>query len=285
MKKIILLFGVIVSLTTYAQTPTQLFDKTTMEYKGSKIEQAELLLRNVKMWAKIDKEKPNIDLKFQNLITSEIEINKEKLKTYLLSQSITDDEICGNIHNEVSFTIVNKNKIYAKYFVIHDVSSPALKNEFPKNINDSTWKKNNLSSWTWKKGKEPSHSIVTRTGKSKTLNDFSVGWRATKFELNEIGVASRGLFLHIELVQPRVYPPGNIKNAPVAPTPGFTDIQYKRLALLYICASVRKGDWLIPAYHVNIDEGLEDGHDDPQNFELNKFTNMVLELSKLILNK
>lgn len=280
-----MLFCVIVSLKTYSQTPTQLFDKTKMEYKGSKIEQAELLLRNVKMWAEIDKRKPNIDLKFQNLINSVIEIKKEQLKTYLQSQSIFDDEICGSIDNEVSFTIVDKNKIYAKYFVIHDVSSPAYENKFPKNINDSTWVKNKLSSWSWKKGKKPSHSIITRTGKSKTLNNFSVGWRATKFELNVLGISSRGLFIHIELVQPRVFPPGNSTSAPVAPTPGFTDIQYQRLALLYICASVRKGDWLIPAYHVNIDEGLKDGHDDPQNFELNKFTDKVLELNKLIQNK
>ena len=60
-----------------------------------------------------------------------------------------------------------------------------------------------------------------------------------------------------------------------------------RLALLFICASVRKGEWLVPAFHACIDEKIEyfedgrwkkDSHDDPQNFELSKFTNEVLRL-------
>ncbi|MNL78536.1 hypothetical protein D3C87_2049520 [compost metagenome] len=55
-------------------------------------------------------------------------------------------------------------------------------------------------------------------------------------------------------------------------------MQYKRLALLYVCAGIRKDEWLIPAFHVNIDEGLKDGHDDPQNFELSQFTDEVLSL-------
>jgi hypothetical protein len=86
------------------------------------------------------------------------------------------------------------------------------------------------------------------------------------------------------LVQPRVYnqPKSNPDNAPVAPVPGFTDLQYERLALSFVCASARKGEWLIPAFHCNIDKGISGGHDDPQNFELIKFTNEVLKLvSKL----
>lgn len=53
-----------------------------------------------------------------------------------------------------------------------------------------------------------------------------------------------------------------------APTPGFSDAQEKRLALAYIVASVRAGRWLIPAYHFNVDNGIPDGHDDPQNTDL-----------------
>jgi hypothetical protein len=286
MKNIILLIIVTISLKTYAQTSSQLFDKTKMEYKGSKIEQAELLLRTVKMWAQIENKKPDIDLNFQTLLTSKIRFTKLQLKKYLNTEQISNDEVCGNIDNPISYILLNNQKVYAKYFVIHDMSTPAFENEFPNNINDNTWSKNNLTSWNWVKGKEPSHTIITRTGKSKTLNDFSVGWRATKFELNKIGASSRGLFLHIELLQPRVYTPpsSNITNAPIAPSPGFTDAQYQRLALLYICASIRKGEWLVPAYHVNIDEGLKDGHDDPQNFELKKFTDKILELNSKIKN-
>ncbi|MEO7225914.1 MAG: hypothetical protein ABIY60_07910 [Flavobacterium circumlabens] len=281
MKTLILLICLATGFETFAQTSSELFDKTKMEYKGSKIEQAKRLLRNVKMWGVIENKEPNIDLAFQNLLNSAPEISKEQLKNYLQRASITNNEICGNIDLPVSHILVNGNNVYAKYFVIHDMSTPAYENNFPENINSSTWSKNNLTSWNWPKGSEPSHSIVTRTGKSKTLNDFGLGWRATKFE-KKIGVSCRGLFLHIELLQPRIYPPGNAVSAPVAPTPGFTDAQYQRLALLYICASIRKGEWLVPAFHVNIDEGLKDGHDDPQNFELDKFTSEVLRLIALI---
>lgn len=281
MKNIISLICLISTLNLHSQTSTKLFDVKKMEYKGSKIEQAELLLRTVKMWAKIENKKPDIESNFRALLSSQINFSKEQLKQYLRDNSISDDEVCGNIDNPISSIILNGNKVYAKYYVIHDMSTPAYENAFPENINDSSWSKNNLTAWNWNKGSEPAHSIVTRTGKSKTLNDFGIGWRATKFE-KELGVASRGLFLHIELLQPRKYPPGNVTSAPVAPTPGFTNLQYKKLALLYICASTRKGEWLVPAYHVNIDEGLKDGHDDPQNFELKKFTDNVIEICEAI---
>lgn len=281
MKKIILLICILFTFKNYAQTSAELFDKTKMEYKGTKVEQAQLLLRNIKLWGEIDKKKPKIDSKFQKLLNGTVAIDKQQLKTYLQNNSITDDEVCGSIDSALSFILVNDKEVLAKYFVIHDMSMPSYENEFPENINDSTWVKNNLSTWNFPQGKEPSHSMVTRTGKSKTLNNFSVGWRATKFE-KELGTTSRGLFLHIELLQPRKYPPGNATNAPTAPSPGFTDLQYQKLALLYICASVRKGDWLVPAYHANIDEGQKDAHDDPQNFELKKFTDDVMKLIEVI---
>lgn len=41
-----------------------------------------------------------------------------------------------------------------------------------------------------------------------------------------------------------------------------------RLALTYIAASVRRGEWLVPAFHAVVDEGLANGHDDPQNFDV-----------------
>lgn len=280
MKKIIVFVCLLMQLNSLSQSSKQ-FDQTKMEYKGSKTDQAKLLLRTVKIWGKIEQKEPNIDLAFVNLLNSSPEIDKEKLKSYLKNNSISDNEICGSVDSDISNIILNGKKVFAKYFVIHDMSTPAFPDKFPVNINESTWTKNNLNSWNWSKGNEPAHALVTRTGLSKTLNDFEKGWRATKFEKN-IGVSCRGLFLHIELLQPRVYPPGTAVSAPVAPTPGFTNSQYKRLALLYVCAGVRKGEWLVPAFHVNIDEGLKDGHDDPQNFELSKFTDEVISLVTII---
>jgi hypothetical protein len=92
---------------------------------------------------------------------------------------------------------------------------------------------------------------------------------------------AKGLQIHIELVQPRKTSPNFPQgNDAISPEPGFTDKQYERLALLYICASMRRGTWLIPAYHSAIDAGIKDAHDDPQNFDLDKFGKKLEEIIK-----
>ena len=96
---------------------------------------------------------------------------------------------------------------------------------------------------------------------------------------------AKGMQLHIELVQPRRRDPNRkpkATNDAIAPVPGFTRAQYERLALLYICASVRRGTWLIPAFHAVIDAGMKDAHDDPQNFELDLWAKKLGDLIKQI---
>ena len=61
--------------------------------------------------------------------------------------------------------------------------------------------------------------------------------------------ALKGLFLHVELIQPRRAAGHGRRNDAQSPTPAFTTAQYDRLALLYVIASVRASRWLIPAYH------------------------------------
>jgi len=43
-----------------------------------------------------------------------------------------------------------------------------------------------------------------------------------------------------------------------SPDPGFTPAQYERLALQYIIASVRRGSWMIPAFHCVLDSSPAD---------------------------
>lgn len=262
----------------YANTsiPKQLFYENKMEYKGTKIEQTKLLMRKPLIAGHIDKSPVFLNPKFETLLNSKFSLDISNLNDYLKNNKISPQMIGGEITSPLSYIMVNNKKIYAKYFVIHDTSTPEFKDDFPNNINDQSFEFNDSNLTYWKKGKEPSHIILTRTGDSKTLVDFANGWRATKFETSILGKKSKGLFLHIELVQPRVFPPGKSGSAFKAPSPGFTDAQYHRLALIYICASARKGEWLIPAFHINIDETISDGHDDPQNFETDKFINAIL---------
>jgi hypothetical protein len=89
------------------------------------------------------------------------------------------------------------------------------------------------------------------------------------------GLALKGLFLHVEFIQPRRGGHGHGRNDTVAPNPGLTAAQYDRLALVYTLASVRAGQWLIPAFHAVLDADIRGGHDDPQNFDLESFAHSL----------
>lgn len=110
------------------------------------------------------------------------------------------------------------------------------------------------------------HIYVNRLGESVAARTFDRTVAATKFER---GPGRKGLFLHVELIQPRRREPsGGASNDAIAPMPGFTAKQLDRLALLYVAASVRRGQWLLPAFHAAVDAGIPDAHDDPQNFDM-----------------
>ena len=169
------------------------------------------------------------------------------------------------------------------YFVIHDTSSPFLDDApFPSNldtnrqINDFTPYMNGTFA------AEPvAHIFLSRGGQIWAGHDFAEGWRATKLESYVIGPASRGRFVHIETMQPRRLIDGyDDRGHTYGPTPGFSDAQYRQLAALYVYVSARAGRWLIPAQHATIDDLIPDAHDDPQNFELERF---AAELEKLLV--
>jgi hypothetical protein len=159
--------------------------------------------------------------------------------------------------------------------VIHDTSSPYYGDD-PLPANDvlasAEWKGNDLK--LWEKAKV-THVFVTRRGDSITTRPFEETMRATKYERQDIPNRA-GLFLHVENVQPRRRDPaGGPKNDAIAPSPGFTEPQLKRLAQLYLAASIRRGQWLIPAFHAAVDAGIPDAHDDPQNFDLSAWSESV----------
>jgi hypothetical protein len=160
----------------------------------------------------------------------------------------------------------------ARYLVIHDTSAPNFGGRpFPVDI-DEHFGTNNLARDQCADGWGPAHVIVNRTGAMLVTHELSQPWRATKFErATRFGTALKGLFLHVELTQPRRSNGRGRRNDALAPTPGFSEVQYDRLALIYTIASVRAGYWLIPAFHAAIDAEIRGGHDDPQNFELDAF--------------
>lgn len=243
------------------------FDVSLRQFQGTPPQQAQCLLRHVARWGKVSADPAVLPPALEKLVGKPVTIRREQLRTHLVASGLVESAVGGKLDAPIG----------ARYFVIHDTSSPWLGNRnFPA---DNASVLNNLASY--KKVDAVAHIFVSRTGQTLLGHNFNVPWRATKLETKLIGAAARGLFLHVELLQPRRRDPaGGPKNDALAPTPGFTVVQYERLALLYTAASVRAGFWLIPAMHAPIDEGQVGAHDDPQNFVLAEF---VAALERLLL--
>lgn len=241
----------------YAANPSCQFDTNALTFAGSPIEQARCLLRPLKRFGELDKASANLPAPLESIIGQPVAIKIEAIQSYLTKHSISETNIGGPLTNHCG----------AKYFVIHDTSTPNYHDEpIPDNINTAAWPLNNLNRYT---NRAVAHAFVNRLGDSITPHSFATPWRATKLEVRVLGEKGRGLFVHTELIQPRRRDPGaGPKNDALSPDPGFTDAQYDRLALLYLSASAQHGTWLIPGFHAAVDAGIPDAHDDPQNFDL-----------------
>lgn len=289
-EKLFLLFFILVLLylpqKLHAQNKPCQFDEKTLQFVGKPVEQARCLLRPNKIGGVLGEELKKLPKPLENLIGKKVKIKKDNLRKYLQGEKVNETVLGGSLTQSLSDALLsNGKKIPALYFIIHDTSSPYLRDEsFPPEFDTNPdWSGNNLSVWI----KQPvAHVFVNRLGESLTIADFGEtvkkGW-GTKFAREVLKGDGKGLQLHIELIQPRrrKATDPNPQNDLIAPLPGFTDKQYERLALLYICASLRRGTWLVPAYHSAIDAGIKDAHDDPQNFELDKFAAQI----KFILKK
>jgi hypothetical protein len=249
------------------------FDTVSMQFKGTKHEQATYLLRYVQKYAHLGDSLITLPVFIDSLMTDQAKnIRKRKLRKYLANNNIKDIEIGGSIDSPICEVGGKK----ASYFVIHDTSNFLTgATSFPNNIDSVSWNGNRLDN---KLDFKLTHIFINRLGNSITSNNFSKPIHGTKFELPTrnplITKNIKGSFIHIEVIQPRIADSGK-KNDAISIIPGFTDAQYQRLALLYVVASFRKGEWLVPTFHAVIDNGIPDGHDDPQNFEIDKFDRML----------
>ena len=251
------------------------FDLTTLAFRGDGATQAACLLRAVGRGGAIDSQARILPAVLTELAGRPCSLAPDRVARYLIRQGLGDAALIGALGSP-SIRPVSRARDnapdapLARYFVIHDTSTPYLGDApFPPRIDDDS-AVNDLSRYA---GPDAvAHIFLNRRGEVMVGHDFSVPWRATKLESRIIGLPAKGLFLHIENVQPRRRSPeGPSGNDRIAPDPGFSPAQYDRLALLYILASLRAGTWLIPAFHANIDAGLNDAHDDPQNFRLEHF--------------
>jgi len=315
MAKYVLVLSVLLLVTTSlsvvrGQAPASCgFDKNTLKFSGaSELDQAKCLLRKVNEGGDLGEKLQTLPEPLESLIGRPVAANeaahtelKSRLRSYLVAQHIDDTMIGGSLDDPLSRARNNNPAApFATYFVIHDTSTPNMCDvpEFPADVNESTWEWKNTK-WndvTRYKNSNEAHLYITRNGDSVAASQrtFATPWRATKIEGPNNDVRAKGLFLHIENVQPRrcaeqpasrcytINPQTHVRecreDSKVGPNPGLSDAQMERLALVYVAASLRRNRWLVPAFHAALDAGISGGHDDPQNFDLARWANKLCSL-------
>ena len=253
--------------------PTCSFNHQTLSFEGTPVAQTRCLLRKVLPLGNVSNTLATVPAILEGMVGQACDITRAQLAAYLAGHGIQVSEIGGELTQPVSQTDGSAGAATsARYFVIHDTSTlhrdghfTAATATFPPSVNTAQWSGNNLSNANGM----TTHVMIARTGLSATSNNYRTPLRATKRERREFPANSgalRGLFLHHELVQPRLQNGQGIDE--FSPEPGFTTGQYERLAVCYFAAAVRAGTFLIPAFHCVLDLGIPDGHDDPQHFDL-----------------
>ncbi|MDE2436959.1 MAG: N-acetylmuramoyl-L-alanine amidase [Sphingomonadales bacterium] len=254
------------------------FDRETLTFAGTPVEQAACLLRHVGLQA--ERTPQALPAILTRLLTGDASPTPA-MKEAALAAFPQPYQAFARTYADAPIAHTTAG-VPALYFVIHDTSEPFYGDEpFPRNL-DLDWRINSFDAYmNGTFGKEPvAHIFLSRYGQVWAGHEFQEAWRATKLESYVIGVPARGRFLHIETVQPRRYMRGySDRGHTYGPTPGFSAAQYRQLAALYVYASARAGRWLIPAQHDTVDAGIPDAHDDPQNFELERFAR---EIEKLV---
>ena len=231
------------------------FDVAALKFAGDPLTQARCLLRPVARGGVLSRQPAVLPESLEDLVGQPVRDLKPRLRKYLAAQHIGDAAIGGSVDTPLSHGRDDDPAApAARYFVLHDTSTPWL-GDVPSFPPDDDAHLNDLAQFAGPDA--AAHMFVNRNGETLPGHDYRMPWRATQFESRRIGLATRGLFLHNEFAQPRRHDPaGSAHNDLIAPLPGFTDAQYRRMALLYTAASVRRGDWLIPAFHAALDEGL-----------------------------
>jgi hypothetical protein len=246
------------------------FNPDTLSFAGSPVEQAECLIRPVNPWAHLGAPLAELPKALADRVSGAVAMPDHTALAAVINDSGLPPQFAEGLGRDVSRARDNDAQApAARYFVIHDTSGPRL-GSFA-NINENA-RINNLERFACSDSAEIAHAFINRLGGVYFGHDFGVPWRSTKFERAlSFGETLKGLFLHVEMIQPR----RSARRGISAPVPGFTDVQYQRLALLYTIASARAGTWLIPAFHAVIDNDINGGHDDPQNFEVDAFAHAL----------
>jgi hypothetical protein len=247
------------------------FDPETLSFAGTPAEQAMCLMRGMDATRNLAPALPTLPAALTTRMGQTTGLPSREVLSEFLSRQNLEWDFAAHLWQPVSHARDDDPEApAARYFVIHDTSGPNFHHRsFPDDI-DSSAGFNNLANFACSDGWGKAHVVVNRAGGMLVDHEFAIPWRETKFEqAANFSGALKGLFLHIELIQPRRS--GARGGDARSPDPAFSPAQYDRLALLYTIASVRAGRWLIPAFHAALDANIRNGHDDPLNFDIENF--------------
>ncbi len=257
------------------------FDLSLLSFRGEPIDQARCLMRGMDASRNLAPTLESLPDGLASRIGTTTGLpSRDALAAFLAEQDLQSD-FAAYLWTPLSHADDNDpDAVTARYFVIHDTSGPNYgRRAFPADI-DTNSDINNLDDFKCSDGWGKAHVVVNRTGAMLLDHELSIPWRETRFEqaANFAG-ALKGLFIHTELIQPRRSAPRHSRrNDAQTPSPAFTAVQYDRLALLYVIASVRGERWMIPAFHAAINSGIPNGHDDPLNFDVESFAGSLDQL-------
>lgn len=165
-------------------------------FRGTPLEQATCLLRRVEIGAKLTSQPlpTNLESRVGRAFTATPAQIISALDALPATQRSHFRQHLG------SPLARTEGNLPTQYFVIHDTSTPYLRDRpFPLEL-DSNASINRLSGYLGSNAK--AHYFVNRQGQIGIGHEFSTPWRATKLELKVAGEPSRGRFIHIELRNP-----------------------------------------------------------------------------------
>jgi len=254
------------------------FDQATMSFHGDGVEQARCLMRGMDETRNLGPQMAMMPAPLADRVGNEAGLpTREALSTYLSKLDLEWD-FAQYLWLPISrANDDDPSAPMARYFVIHDTSGPNFGHRaFPEEVDNGNSKINSLGKFKCSDGWGKAHVVINRSGDMLLNHELGIPWRETKFEqAANFSGALKGLFLHVELIQPRRSSGRGRHNDAQSPNPAFTPAQYDRLALLYVIASVRSQRWLIPAYHAALDADIPNGHDDPLNFDPESFAESI----------
>ncbi len=225
----------------------------------------------MKILGNVDATPAQLPSNLAGFIDKPVEISRPKLQQAISATGLTEAALGGSLDAPVSRgNSNNPHAPEARYFVIHDTSSPNFGNvaQFPADIDTKATRSIRLDGFK-SASNAKAHIFLNRRGEIYVGHDFAAcpgaqpSWNC-RSEPWRVACSFTSRTIRPRRKHPS-QPDGN------APMPGFSPAQYDRLALLYLMASVRAHTGLVPAFHAAIDQGMSDGHDDPQNFSLEDF--------------